>query len=136
MCNWLEAIYKMHCCNSFLVQKLWKNYTEVYIIFVYIWTYRSTFTSMWSNLHLQVNLRQIGQIGQILLHRCWGRSGSTLIAKTCVDFAVSHVNAFRHINDFWRLCSKLALKTLWRNENLLKTSNFSFCHSVINSFQW
>ena len=46
---------------------------------------------------------------------------------------------FNHFpNKLWflRLCSSSLLKTLWKKEKLLVTSNFSFSHSVFYPFGW
>ena len=42
---------------------------------------------------------------------------------------------FRNKNWFLRVCSISLLKTLWENEKLLVTSNFSFSHSVFYPFE-
>ena len=46
------------------------------------------------------------------------------------------VNPFPHIDAFWHLCSRRLFENMaTKVENLLKTSNFSFCHHVFNSIQ-
>ena len=44
------------------------------------------------------------------------------------------LNPFPNKPWFLRVCSKSLLKTLWEKEKLLKTSNFSFSHSVFFTF--
>ena len=45
------------------------------------------------------------------------------------------INPFSNKPWFLRVCSKSLLKTLWENEKLLATSNFSFSHSVFYPFR-
>ena len=49
---------------------------------------------------------------------------------------LSRIAINRFPNKPWcvRVCSKSLLKTLWETEKLLVTSNFSFSHSVFNTF--
>ena len=44
-------------------------------------------------------------------------------------------NPFPNKSWFIRVCSISLLKTLWEKEKLLKTSNFSFSHSVLDPFE-
>ena len=44
------------------------------------------------------------------------------------------LNPFPNKPWFLHVCSKRLLKTLWEKEKLLKTSNFSFSHSVLYPF--
>ena len=44
------------------------------------------------------------------------------------------INPFPNKPLFLRVCSTSLLKTLWENEKLLVTSNFSFSHNVFCSF--
>ena len=44
------------------------------------------------------------------------------------------VNPFPHKPWFLRVCSTNLLKTLWKKEKLLATSNFSFSHNVFNTY--
>ena len=61
-------------------------------------------------------------------------SEKNMISKLKVDKTCSYFNPFP--NKPWFLCvwSTSLLKTLWENEKLLITSNFSFFHSVFYPF--
>ena len=43
------------------------------------------------------------------------------------------INPFPNKSWFVRVCSKRLLKTRWKKEKLLLTSNFSYSHSVFNT---
>ena len=45
------------------------------------------------------------------------------------------INPLPHNDTFWRPWETSLLKTLWENEKLLVTSNFSFSHSVFYPFE-
>ena len=50
------------------------------------------------------------------------------------DFNIAQINPFPNKPWFLRVCSISLLKTLWEKEKLLVMSNFSFSHSVFQSF--
>ena len=55
--------------------------------------------------------------------------------KLCYDGHAYTFNPFPNKPWFLRVCSTSLLKTLWENEKLLVTSNFSFSHSVFYPFR-
>ena len=59
-----------------------------------------------------------------------GEEGHHKHCRKNVSFYISTFNSFPNKPWFLRVCSTSLLKTLWENEKLLVTSNFSFSHSV------
>ena len=72
---------------------------------------------------IQSTVEKNGPYGFIMI----GRLG-------CCDALQECINVFPHIDTFWRSWETSLLKILWEKEKLLVTSNFSFFHSVFNSF--
>ena len=52
-----------------------------------------------------------------------------------LTLCIHSINPFPNKPWFLRVCSTSLLKTLWENEKLLVTSNFSFSHSVFYPFR-
>ena len=58
-----------------------------------------------------------------------------VIEKEDVTVCKSLINPFPNKPWFLHVCTYSLLKTLWEKEKLLKTSNFSFSHSVFCPFR-